>query len=78
MRIDPHKPIQLAHPEWSPNFDDDPALSAETRRRFLDSHCETNILVLTAHFPSPSVGHVVPHAERAFDFKYTASDADTL
>ncbi len=68
-----HSPIQLAHPDWSLNSDYDPALSAETRRRFLDSHCETNILVLTAHFPSPSVGHVVPHAERAFDFEYSPS-----
>ena len=68
-----HSPIQLAHPEWSANFDDDPARAVETRRRFLDSHCETGILVLTAHFPSPSVGHVVPHAERAFDFEYMPS-----
>ena len=65
-----HNPIQLAHPDWSPNFDHDPALSAATRKHFLDSHCETGILVLTAHFPSPSVGHVVPHAERPFDFDY--------
>ena len=55
-----HSPIQLAHPDWSPNFDFDPALSARTRREFLDAHCETDTLVLTAHFPSPSVGHVVP------------------
>jgi glyoxylase-like metal-dependent hydrolase (beta-lactamase superfamily II) len=68
-----HSPIQLAHPEWSPSFDHDPALSAETRQRFLDSHCETDILVLTAHFPSPSVGHVVSHDERAFDFEYLPS-----
>ncbi len=68
-----HSPIQLAHPDWSPHFDHDPALSAETRRRFLDSHCEADILVLTAHFPSPSVGHVVSHAERAFDFEYLPS-----
>jgi glyoxylase-like metal-dependent hydrolase (beta-lactamase superfamily II) len=65
-----HSPIQLAHPEWSPSSDHDPALSALTRQRFLDSHCETDILVLTAHFPSPSVGHVVSHDERAFDFEY--------
>jgi glyoxylase-like metal-dependent hydrolase (beta-lactamase superfamily II) len=65
-----HSPIQLAHPEWSPRFDFDRALSADTRKLFLDSHCETDILVLTAHFPSPSVGHVVAHAERAFDFQY--------
>jgi len=68
-----HSPIQLAHPDWSPNFDYNPLLSAETRRRFLDSLCETDTLVLTAHFPSPSVGHVIPHVERAFDFKYLSS-----
>jgi len=73
-----HSPIQLAHPEWQVKFDYDPALAAKTRRRFLDSHCETDILVLTAHFPSPSVGHVVPHAERAFDFAYIPSGADAL
>jgi len=65
-----HSPIQLAHPEWSPNFEYDQTLSTDTRQRFLDSHCETDTLVLTAHLPSPSVGHVVPHVERAFDFKY--------
>ena len=66
-----HSPIQLAHPEWSPNFDFDRLLSTDTRQRFLDSHCETDTLVLTAHFPSPSVGHVVSHPERAFDFDYS-------
>ena len=65
-----HSPIQLAHPEWSPRFDFDRSLSADTRKQFLDSHCETDTLVLTAHFPSPSVGRVVAHAERAFDFEY--------
>ena len=72
-----HSPIQLAHPEWSPSFDFDRLLSAETRKRFLDSHCETDTLVLTAHFPSPSVGHVVAHAERAFDFEYLPAASAT-
>jgi glyoxylase-like metal-dependent hydrolase (beta-lactamase superfamily II) len=65
-----HSPIQLAHPGWSPNFDHNPRLSAKTRKLFLESHCETDTLVLTAHFPSPSAGFVIPHMERAFDFKY--------
>jgi len=65
-----HSPIQLAHPGWSPNFDHNPVLSAETRKHFLESHCEIDTLVLTAHFPSPSVGFVTSHAGRAFDFKY--------
>ena len=64
---------QIYHPDRSLNSDYDPALSAETRRRFRDSHCETDILVLTDHFPSPSVGLVVPHAERDFDFEYLPS-----
>jgi glyoxylase-like metal-dependent hydrolase (beta-lactamase superfamily II) len=72
-----HSPIQLAHPDWSPSSDYDPALSTKTRRRFLDSHCETDVLVLTAHFPSPSVGHVVSHAERAFDFDYVPCASKT-
>jgi len=70
-----HHPLQLAHPEWSANVDNDQALSATTRQNFLDSHCETDILVLTAHFPSPSVGHVVAHAERPFGFAFDAGAA---
>jgi glyoxylase-like metal-dependent hydrolase (beta-lactamase superfamily II) len=65
-----HSPIQLAHPEWSPNIDHNPLLSAETRKHFLESHCETGTLVMAAHFPSPSVGFITSHVERPFDFKY--------
>jgi len=65
-----HNPIQLPHPDWSPNFDFDPVLSAKTRITFLDTHCESGLLVLTAHFPSPSVGHIVSHPDRGFDFKF--------
>lgn len=65
-----HSPLQLARPDWSPNFEFDRALSHQTRQQFLDHHCDTDTLVLTAHFPSPSVGLVMPHRERAFDFSY--------
>ena len=65
-----HSPIQLAFPDWSPNFDHDMAQSAVTRRKFLEAHCDRDILVMTAHFPLPSVGHIVSHAEREFDFRY--------
>jgi len=70
-----HSPLQLAHPDWSPYFDHDRKLSAATRRDFLDRHCDTDTLILTAHFPSPSSGLVVAHAERPFDFRYAAEDA---
>ena len=65
-----HSPIQLAHPGWSPGFDRDRTQSTATRKAFLDAHCESDTLVLTSHFPAPSVGRLVRHRERPFDFSY--------
>lgn len=65
-----HNPLQLAEPDWSPNFDHDRKQSARTRRCLLERHCDSDIVVLTAHFPSPSIGHVISHRERGFDFAY--------
>jgi glyoxylase-like metal-dependent hydrolase (beta-lactamase superfamily II) len=53
-----HSPVQARYPELSARPDTDPAQSAATRRRFLECHCDTGRLVCTAHFPSPSTGHV--------------------
>jgi glyoxylase-like metal-dependent hydrolase (beta-lactamase superfamily II) len=47
----------------------DPVLGRQVRRRFLESHAETDHLVLTAHFPSPSIGYIRRHAN-AFGFDY--------
>ena len=65
-----HSPLQVAEPGWSPNFDHDRKRSALTRRALLDSHCDNDRLVITAHFPAPSIGHIVSHPERGFDFAY--------
>ena len=54
-----HSPLQLVQPDWSPHFDHDIVQSRTTRRRFLDTHCETDTKVMTIHFPLPSIGHVV-------------------
>ncbi len=64
-----HSPIQCVHPEWSPVFDADPEQARLTRWHFLASNAESGQLVLTAHFPSPSIGHVVTKGD-AFRFKY--------
>lgn len=53
-----HHPLQVAHPEWSSAFCEDPALSAAYRRSFLDSHADTNTLILPAHFPAPTAGRI--------------------
>lgn len=53
-----HSPLQARYPEMSMRADFDGAQAATTRRRFLECHCDTGTLVCTAHFPSPSVGHL--------------------
>jgi len=53
-----HSPLQARYPEIAMRADYDPAQAVATRRRFLECHCDTPTLVCTAHFPSPSCGHV--------------------
>jgi glyoxylase-like metal-dependent hydrolase (beta-lactamase superfamily II) len=53
-----HVPLQTRYPELSFARDKDPAQAAATRRAFLERYCDTPTLCCTAHFPSPSAGHV--------------------
>ncbi|MDH3233360.1 MAG: MBL fold metallo-hydrolase [Alphaproteobacteria bacterium] len=64
-----HAPIQCAHPDWRYHVDHDPAQGTLTRRAFLEDACARDRLVLTAHFPSPSMGRVVEAGE-AFGFRF--------
>ncbi len=64
-----HSPIQCAHPEWSAVGCFDQELSRRTRRAFLERYCETDTLVMTAHFPSPSAGYVERDGN-AFKFRF--------
>ena len=64
-----HNPVQLAEPEWSCNSDYDLAMSTKTRKDFLITHCDTSTLILTSHFPSPSVGHIISRGD-IYDFAY--------
>ena len=66
-----HTPIQCREAGWSAVGCSDRAQSAETRKSFLDRYCETDTLVMTGHFPSPSVGHVFRHGN-GFDFEFSA------
>ncbi len=62
-----HSPVQCAEPDWRSGSDADPALARQVRRRFLEAHADTDKLVLTAHFPSPSIGYIRRHGT-AFRF----------
>lgn len=64
-----HSPLQCAHPEWHFVSDHDPVLARATRQAFLEDNCESDRIVLTAHFPSPSMGHVTAR-DAAFGFRY--------
>ncbi len=68
-----HHPFQLPHPEWSPIYDWNPVMGAKTRRRFLESVAETDILVMTQHFPAPSSGHVFSRGS-GFGMRYHGCD----
>lgn len=64
-----HSPIQCVYPDWRYRIDADPEQANATRRRCLEDACETQKLVLTAHFPSPSMGHVYEAGE-TFGFRF--------
>jgi glyoxylase-like metal-dependent hydrolase (beta-lactamase superfamily II) len=53
-----HTPLQALHPELSMRVDYNPAQGIASRRRFLETYCDTNTLCCFAHFPSPSKGYV--------------------
>jgi len=53
-----HSPLQARYPELSCKPDYDRQQAARTRRAFLERFCDSGTLCCTAHFPSPSVGHI--------------------
>lgn len=55
-----HHPIQFAMPDRHGSFDHDPALGAETRRRFVSRNADGAILVIGSHFSDPTAGWIVP------------------
>jgi len=64
-----HSPLQCAHPEWSALPDSDPALASQTRTTLLEDCLADKRLMLTSHFPLPSIG-LVTVAENGFGFKF--------
>ncbi|MDT8397874.1 MAG: MBL fold metallo-hydrolase [Pseudomonadales bacterium] len=64
-----HSPLQCLYPHWAYWIDSDPKQAIATRTQFLQTQCEHQTLVMTAHFPSPSIGYVQAHGE-AFKFQF--------
>ena len=53
-----HAPLQARYTELAMWVDYDPKQGAATRRKSLESYCDSNTLCCFAHFPSPSRGHI--------------------
>jgi glyoxylase-like metal-dependent hydrolase (beta-lactamase superfamily II) len=71
-----HSPIQCAEPDWCSRACFDKEQSRRTRRNFLEECADSRRLVLTAHFPSPSVGRVVRRG-RTYRFHYEGEEPPT-
>ncbi len=64
-----HHQLQLAKPEWSTLACTDRELSRQTRTRLIEEHAERGTRLLPAHFPAPTVGHIVRHGS-AFRYAF--------
>ena len=54
-----HWPMQCIYPDWRFRADADPDLARRTRWAFLESCAENRHLVITSHFPLPSLGTIL-------------------
>jgi glyoxylase-like metal-dependent hydrolase (beta-lactamase superfamily II) len=53
-----HWPMQCIYPDWNFLHDTDPELARRTRWAFLEACADSGRLVMTSHFPLPSVGTI--------------------
>jgi glyoxylase-like metal-dependent hydrolase (beta-lactamase superfamily II) len=53
-----HSPLQARYPDLTIIVDYDAKQGAATRRKFLETYCDTSTLCCFAHFPSPSRGYL--------------------
>jgi glyoxylase-like metal-dependent hydrolase (beta-lactamase superfamily II) len=64
-----HHPLQFTHPQLCSAADIDREQSRRSRLALLESLADTPTLLLTAHFPSPTAGHVTRRGD-AFGFRF--------
>ena len=59
-----HHPIQCERPDWNSCFCVDAEKSLDTRGKFIERYSDSETLIMPAHFPTPTVGHIVSHRAR--------------
>lgn len=69
-----HHPIQVREPDLNTRFCEDPPRSAATRRRFLETYADRDILIAPNHFERGTVGRIASAADGFhFDFRQGGS-----
>jgi glyoxylase-like metal-dependent hydrolase (beta-lactamase superfamily II) len=53
-----HSPIQILHPEWGTAGDGDALAAEKTRRHIIETCTDRDILLMSGHFPAPTVGRL--------------------
>jgi glyoxylase-like metal-dependent hydrolase (beta-lactamase superfamily II) len=53
-----HHPSQCARPSWASSFDVDATHAEKTRREFLDTYADADVLIIGTHFATPGAGHI--------------------
>jgi glyoxylase-like metal-dependent hydrolase (beta-lactamase superfamily II) len=66
-----HHPLQCLRPEWSTMACTDRDGSRVSRTRLLNEQADSGALILPAHFPAPTAGHIHRHGP-AYRFDFAA------
>jgi glyoxylase-like metal-dependent hydrolase (beta-lactamase superfamily II) len=64
-----HHPIQIAHPDWICEFDNNPPQASQTRKSFVARYCDSGVKVLGTHFAGTTAGNI---ARRSGEFCFEA------
>jgi hypothetical protein len=65
-----HTALQCAEPQLNSCFCIDAAASRAMRRHFLERNADASTLIIPAHFPTPTAGHIRSRGA-AFRFCFT-------
>ena len=52
-------PVEVAEPPWGQLGDAEPERASQTRRRFIETYCDTDVQILGSHFADPTAVHIV-------------------
>ncbi len=64
-----HHPIQCSVPELSNRADANPEQGVATRKRVLERSAEDGLILMTGHFPEPTMGRAIRHGD-AYRFQF--------